>query len=104
VGIFAQIDDTFGLAAEHNNLGLVALCEGEWDMARAHFEESLVLFDKLGNRHGTARIYDNLSQVFSETGQKDKAIEYIKKAVAILADISTDETGPSPEMWQSGAW
>ena len=104
VGIFEQVGDLFGLAAGYNNLGLVALHEGDWDLACANFDKSLALFEKLGNKHGTARIYDNLSQVYSETGQKDKAIDYMKKAVTILADISAEDTGPSPEMWQSGAW
>jgi tetratricopeptide (TPR) repeat protein len=104
VAISSRAEDVFGLAAGHNNLGLVALREGGWDTARAHFDKSLELFKKLGNKHGAARIYDNLSQVYSEIGEKDRAIDYMKKAVSILADISAEETGPSPEMWQSGAW
>jgi hypothetical protein len=69
-----------------------------------HFEKSLELFERLGNQHGLARVYDNLSQVYIDQDKGEEAMAYMKKAVAILREISADKSEILPEMWQSGAW
>jgi hypothetical protein len=51
-----------------------------------------------------ARAYDSLSQVYMDQGEKEKAMDYLTKAVAILAEIGIEKSQIVPEMWQSGAW
>jgi len=51
-----------------------------------------------------ARVYDNMSEVYYELGESERAQEYMEKAVTILAEIGSDSAGPIAEMWQSGTW
>jgi tetratricopeptide (TPR) repeat protein len=92
------------LAASLNNLGLAHHRRGDLDQAAAYFERGLEIFERIGNRHGLARSYDNLGQVYMDKEEREKAMDYLKKAVAILAEISVDKDEIEPEMWQSGAW
>ena len=78
--------------------------QGDLDRALELFQKSLELFNQLGNLHGLARAYDNLSQLHMDREDKETAMEFMKKAVAILAEISVDQSEILPEMWQSGAW
>jgi tetratricopeptide (TPR) repeat protein len=104
LALWSEIKDAYGLASSYNNLGLVARSNREWSRAVDHFEKSLAQFEKLGNKHGVARAYDNLGQVLLDQNRVEEAMEYVTKAVTILAEISIDASGIVPEMWQSGAW
>jgi class 3 adenylate cyclase/tetratricopeptide (TPR) repeat protein len=104
LSIWRDTQDTYGLAATYNNLGLVRHRQGDLDRALEQFQKSLELFNQLGNLHGLARTYDNLSQLYMDREDKETAMELMKKAVAILAEISVDQSEILPEMWQSGAW
>jgi class 3 adenylate cyclase/predicted ATPase len=104
LAIWSELGDAYGLASTHNNLGLVARHRRDWDAAVANYEKSLAQFEKLGNQHGVARAYDNLGQVLIDQNRVEEAMEYVRKAVTILGEISIGESGIAPEMWQSGAW
>jgi class 3 adenylate cyclase/tetratricopeptide (TPR) repeat protein len=104
VSLWENLADVFGLAIAYNNLGLVALRQKDPGAALTYFEKARALFEKLGNKHGLARCYDNLSQAFLDRGQQEKAFDYMKQAVSMLAGTSADPSEIAPEMWQSGEW
>ena len=39
-----------------------------------------------------------------DRGDEERAMELVKKSVAILAEISLDDDEILTEMWQSGEW
>ena len=60
---------------------------------------------KIGNFHGLARTYDNLSELYNSQGKEDLAMDYNLKAVTILGKIARDGSEMNSEIWlQSGVW
>lgn len=102
LAVWEHLGDDYGLAAAHNNLGLAHRGCSQHDEAVRSLLRAIELFEKIGNRHGLACAYDNLAQVHMDLEQTGVAHEYMKKAVAIMAEISMDKSEMLPEMWQSG--
>jgi len=78
--------------------GLIYGQQGDAEQAIQHFQESLRLFEKIGNQHGPARVHDNLSQVYMNRGEKENAKECHMEAVALLAEIRVDGAHIIPDL------
>jgi len=102
--IWEELGDDYGLAASLNNTGLALHGGGRAGEAQSAFERSLALFEKIGNRHGQACAYDNLGQVYIDRGDEELAMDNLKKAVTIMAEIAVDKSELVPEMWEIDGW
>ena len=70
-----------------------------------YYHRSIEYCKKIGNLHGLARIYDNLSELYNSQGKEDLAMDYNLKAVTILGKIARDGSEMNSEIWlQSGVW
>jgi hypothetical protein len=57
----------------------------------------------LGDRHREAALHNNLADLLHITGETDQAMEHLKRAVSLFADVGADE-GPQPEVWKLVQW
>ena len=69
------------------NLGLVAFAQGNADAARAYFEQSLALYETLGERGSLAACLDGLAGVHAVNGEAERAAQLLGAAEALRAAI-----------------
>lgn len=81
---FQMAKEMYEMAAEINhlmynakyNLGLIAFIQGDYDTAEKYFEQSI--YGKL-----EARSYYQLAKIYIYKGEKDKAINFLNKAIEL---------------------
>src|SRR4051812_35181331 len=56
-----------------------------------------------GDRHREAALHNNLADLLHETDRPEEAMEQLKRAVAIFADVGA-EGEPQPEVWKLARW
>lgn len=103
LALWEELGDDHGAAMAHNNLGLALRAGGDGEGAAHAFEQAVARFERVGDRHGLACAYDNIAQAYMDLERLDEAHEYMKQAVAIMAELSTERSEMRPEMWQAGA-
>lgn len=67
------IDDRTGIAANLNNLGVIAQEQGDLAQARAQFQESLAIYQEVGDPAGICEALNNLGTVYQARGQLNEA-------------------------------
>jgi tetratricopeptide (TPR) repeat protein len=78
------------------NLGIVANVQGEAEKAIAHYRESLLSFESVGDDRGCAIAYHNLGMVSADREQWDEADRYYRLCIGIaraLGDIHLEGLG-----------
>ena len=75
-----------------NNLGNVALDQGDYPAARALLEESLAIRRELGDRWGIARALSNLGNVALNQGDYPAARALLEESLAIRRELG-DRSG-----------
>jgi len=87
-----------------NTLALVEAAAG----GRAHALEltgqALELCVRLGDRHRQAALENNLADLHRAEGREDEAMEHLKRAVAIFAEIEGRPGVLEPEIWKLVEW
>ena len=58
----------------------------------------------IGDRHREAALRDQLAQVLHDLGRRDEAMEELKRAVAIFADIGVEGGSIQTEVWRLSEW
>ena len=58
----------------------------------------------IGDRHREAALRDQLAQVLHGLGRHDEAMEELKRAVAIFADIGVEGGSIQTEVWRLSEW
>jgi hypothetical protein len=66
--------------------------------------EALALVAAQGDRHREAALRNNLADTLHRAGRDDEAMEELKRAVAIFAEVGGHEDGPQPGVWQLVEW
>ena len=69
------------------NLGILANIQGSLSEAQAHYEQSLLAFESLGDQRGCAIAYHNLGMVSADRELWDDAEEYFEKSLQIAKTI-----------------
>ena len=87
-----------------NNLALAHSASGETARALALSEAALQLCATLGDRHREAALRNNIADILHRAGRGEEAMEWLKQAVAIFAEIGVDEGGWRPEVWKLVEW
>jgi tetratricopeptide (TPR) repeat protein len=75
------------LAAGLNSLGIHLKCLGEYQEARAHFEEALALARELGNKVLVAAIQGSLGDVWLRQGELDLAASAYQEGISLATEI-----------------
>ena len=58
----------------------------------------------IGDRHREAALRDHLAQVLHQAGRPDEAMQELKQAVAIFADIGVEGGSIQTEIWRLSEW
>lgn len=77
-----RIDDTRGMAADHNNLGLLAQKLGDLDEAGRHFQDALALNRRDGRDNAAATNQVNLAGLATLAGEFTRAAGLYRNALA----------------------
>ena len=97
-------DDLPAMIAALNNLALVERRESNFDDAIELTEQALQACRRFGDRHREAALENNLADLFHDRGDRETAMEHLKKATAIFAEVGDDPQGPLPEVWKLVDW
>jgi len=92
-----------------NNLALAYGDQGKTAQAIGLAEAALKLCNQQGDRHREAALLNNLADLLYQAGNADRAMEHLKKAVAIFAEIgdirANAELGSTTsEIWKLTEW
>ncbi len=87
-----------------NSLALVHADLGNRDRAIALTREALVLCERQGDRHRQAALENNLADLLQAEGRPDEAMEHLKRAVAIFAEVGGRPDELQPEIWKLIEW
>ena len=85
-----------------NNLARARAAEGELEPAAELVREALELVAAQGDRHREAALRNNLADTLHRAGRDDEAMEELKRAVAIFAEVGGHEDEPSRAC--GGSW
>ncbi len=91
----ATLRDALGLAPGndsllgrvHQNLGILANIQGQYNQAMEHYRLSLEAFQRSGDERGTAIAYHNLGMIASHRGQLADAEASLSRSAVIAARI-----------------
>ena len=97
-------DDLAAMIAALNNLALVERRRGNTKEAIELTMRALDACRRSGDRHREAALENNLADLFHEEGDPDRAMEHLKRATAIFAEVGADPHGPLPEVWKLVEW
>jgi hypothetical protein len=73
-------------------------------MVTSPVAEALDLVAAQGDRHREAALRNNLADTLHRAGRDDEAMEELKRAVAIFAEVGGHEDEPQPGVWRLVEW
>ena len=97
-------DDLPAMVAALNNLALVERRDGSTAEAIELTTQALAACRRFGDRHREAALENNLADLFHDNGDPDEAMQHLKRATAIFAEVGADPHGPLPEVWKLVDW
>jgi len=65
----------------HQNLGILANVQGDWEAARTHYRQSLTEFDRAGDERGCAIAYHNLGMIAADLRDWCEADRYFGQSL-----------------------
>jgi predicted ATPase/DNA-binding SARP family transcriptional activator len=122
--IAQQLGDPGLRAAALNNLARVYAESGQFDQAIQLTGQALELSLQRGDRHRAAALHNNLADLYHAAGLEEAAMEHLRNAVVIFADLSAEigaefgvkpastvdhepaeaALGLLPEIWKLSEW
>ncbi len=103
--MFAEtLNDPGRRAAALNNLALTLGPAGDTEQAIALAEVALQLCVAQGDRHREAALHNNLADLLHGVGRLKEAIDHLKHAVAIYAEIGVESGDVQPAIWKLAEW
>ncbi len=103
-GISSELPDLSLRIAVLNTLALAEAEASERARAVTLTEEALELCVRLGDRHRRAALENNLADLHRAEGRDDEAMDHLKRAVAIFAEIEGRPGVLEPEIWKLVEW
>lgn len=100
----AQASEPSVQAAVLNNMALSLAATGDLAGALAQGRQALELATGAGDRHRMAAIHDNLADFLHQAGDEPAALEELKQAAALFADVGINSGELDPEVWLLKQW
>jgi tetratricopeptide (TPR) repeat protein len=103
------------VARKRNDLG-AAIDQAEHSLASAHaatgstkqaialLQAALDLCMRLGDRHREAALRNNLADLYHASDQSDAAMDQLKQAVDIIAEVGAEAGPGNAEIWMLSEW
>jgi len=102
--IAVELADSSVRIAALNSLARDLTREGELDRAGELLRDALELCRMQGDRHHEAALHNNLADVLHKAGADDEAMEELKRAVAVFAQIGSEDAELRPGVWSLADW
>jgi tetratricopeptide (TPR) repeat protein len=99
-----KLHDHAAELAALNSLALAHAAAGAPDTAIPLLHTALERCTRLGDRHQEAALRNNLADLYHATDQHDAAMEELKRAVAIFAEIGAEAGPENAEIWMLSEW
>lgn len=96
-------DPTAAIAAA-TALALVLAADGEVDAAVAAASGAIEACGRIGDRHLEAAVENHLADLLHDAGREADAMEHLKRAVALFAEIGEGAPEAEPGIWSLAAW
>ena len=90
--------------AARNGLALVEAAAGDHDTAIGLLEDALLECRRTGETHLEAAVENNLADQLHAAGRFDEAMEHLKQAVALFAEVGGRPGELEPEIWKLVSW
>ena len=87
-----------------NTLALVFADAGEPDRAIELAREALILCERQGDRHRQAALENNLADLLHATGRPAEALDHLRRAVILFAEVGGRPGELEPEIWKLVEW
>lgn len=82
-----KISDHHGVASSRADLGIAYKDSGRYQLAKQHVLSALEYFQQHEDKFNTASQLHNISAIYNELHQPERAINYAQKAIALSKDI-----------------
>jgi tetratricopeptide (TPR) repeat protein len=82
LSLATELGDEWLIGEAHSSAGFLETTERNWRAARAHNEEALAIFARLGDEGSIAILYNNLGVTSREGGDVARAMEFFLRSVA----------------------
>ncbi|HEY3335877.1 MAG TPA: AAA family ATPase [Candidatus Limnocylindrales bacterium] len=96
--------DPGAVIAARNGLALVEAAAGDRQASIALLEDALVECRRTGETHLEAAVENNLADQLHAAGRTEEAIEHLKRAVTLFADVGGRPGELEPEIWKLVSW
>jgi len=70
-----------------NNIGQIYKVKGDYDTALRYWEQSLAIYQELGDRQGEGTTLNNISQIYQAKGDYNTALRYLEQSLGIVQEI-----------------
>jgi tetratricopeptide (TPR) repeat protein len=87
-----------------NSLALVLAGEGDRERAISLTRDALARCERQGDRHRQAALENNLADLLQATGRSAEALEHLKRAVTLFAEVGGRPGELEPEIWKLVEW
>ena len=91
-------------AAALNNLALTHGREDRIEEAIDAARQALDVAGPLGDRHREAALHNNLADLLHAAGQETEAMDHLKRAVALFAEVGSEPGSMEPAIWKLTQW
>ena len=98
------LGDPVARVAAANGLARLERTGGDLGRAELLLLDALEICVAIGDRHREAALRDQLAHVLYDAGRPDEAMEELKWAVAIFADIGVEGGSIQTEVWRLSEW
>jgi tetratricopeptide (TPR) repeat protein len=86
-----EIDDSRGMAAAYNNIGVAYKNQGAFEKALEFYINALKIYETLDNKEGMASTRNNISNIYSIKGDYGQAIKYLEEARNLLTELNDQQ-------------
>lgn len=83
-----EIEDSRGMAAAYNNLGVAYRNQGALDKALEYYLTSMKLYDSLQNKEGVATTKNNIANIYSIKRDYAQAKRYLEESYTIFQELN----------------
>ena len=102
--ITTLLKDPAGRAAALNNLARVYADCRDLPKSIELTQAALALCHQQGDRHRAAALHNNLADLYHAAGNATLAMDHLKQAVIVFAEIGQQAGEPLPEIWMLTEW
>ncbi len=90
--LFERLGYTTGLAASCNNLGEMLTIQGKFKQARLYLDQALTIAKETDAKYREIQVYENLANLYEETGDFRGALEYFRKFTDLSREVFSEES------------